>query len=33
MRLVDGTIGATFRITIPDRAVALAIRRDQRVSA
>ena len=33
MRLVDGTIGATFRITIPDRAVALAIRRDRRVSA
>jgi signal transduction histidine kinase len=33
MRLVDGTIGATFRITIPDSAVALASHRDRRVTA
>ena len=33
MRLVDGTIGATFRISIPDRAVELASRRGERVSA
>jgi signal transduction histidine kinase len=28
IRLVDGTIGATFRITIPDRALDLDARRD-----
>jgi len=33
MRLVDGTIGATFRISIPDRAVELSARRGERVSA
>ena len=31
--LVDGTIGATFHITIPDRAVELRARRDERASA
>ena len=30
IRLVDGTIGATFRITIPDRAVELNARRGER---
>src|SRR5208283_4759150 len=30
IRLVDGTIGATFRITIPDRAVELAAHRGAR---
>ncbi len=30
---VDGTIGATFRFTIPDRAVELKARRDERASA
>ncbi|HZP75616.1 MAG TPA: HAMP domain-containing sensor histidine kinase [Pseudolabrys sp.] len=33
IRLVEGTIGATFRITIPDRAVELKTRRSERVSA
>ena len=33
IRLVEGTIGATFRITIPDRAVSLETRRGQRASA
>jgi len=33
IRLVDGTIGATFRITIPDRAVDLEARRDERQRA
>jgi signal transduction histidine kinase len=33
IRLVEGTIGATFRITIPDRAVDLKARRGERVSA
>ncbi len=33
IRLVDGTIGATFRITIPDRAVELSKRRDERARA
>ena len=33
MRLVDGTIGATFRISIPDRAVELNSRRGERASA
>jgi signal transduction histidine kinase len=31
--LVDGTIGATFHLTIPDRAVELQARRDARASA
>ena len=31
IRLVDGTIGATFRITIPDRAVELGSRRIERL--
>lgn len=30
IRLVDGTIGASFRLTIPDRTVALAARLDAR---
>jgi hypothetical protein len=30
INLVDGTIGATFRITIPDRAVELGARRRAR---
>ena len=30
IRLVDGTIGATFRLTIPDRAVELKDRRGAR---
>jgi signal transduction histidine kinase len=33
IRLVDGTIGATFRLTIPDRAVELTARRGERASA
>jgi signal transduction histidine kinase len=33
IRLVEGTIGATFRFTIPDRAVELSSRRGDRASA
>jgi signal transduction histidine kinase len=33
IRLVDGTIGATFRLTIPDRAVELDTRRGERARA
>jgi signal transduction histidine kinase len=33
IRLVDGTIGATFRITIPDGAVELSARRGERARA
>src|ERR1043166_2240945 len=33
IRLGEGTIGATFRITIPDRAVELGARRGERVRA
>ena len=33
IRLVDGTIGATFRLIIPDRAIELRSRRDERASA
>lgn len=33
IRLVDGTIGATFRVTIPDRPVALDERRAERARA
>jgi signal transduction histidine kinase len=33
IRLVEGTIGATFRLTIPDRAVDLDSRRGERASA
>jgi signal transduction histidine kinase len=33
IRLVDGTIGATFRLTIPDRAVELQARRSERARA
>jgi signal transduction histidine kinase len=33
LRLVEGTIGATFRITIPDRAVELDARRGERARA
>jgi signal transduction histidine kinase len=33
VRLVEGTIGATFRLTIPDRAVELNSRRGERASA
>jgi signal transduction histidine kinase len=33
IRLVPGTIGATFSITIPDRAVDLGVRRGERASA
>jgi signal transduction histidine kinase len=33
IRLVDGTIGATFRITIPDRTVELSKRRTERAQA
>jgi signal transduction histidine kinase len=33
IRLIDGTIGATFRIAIPDRAVALDKRRAERARA
>jgi signal transduction histidine kinase len=31
--LIDGTIGATFRITIPDRAIELETRRGARARA
>ena len=33
IRLVEGTIGATFRLTIPDRAVELGAHRNARASA
>jgi len=33
IRLLDGTIGATFRITIPDRTVELSTRRTERAQA
>ena len=33
IRLVEGTIGATFRVTIPDRAVELQARRSERARA
>ena len=33
IRLVDGTIGTTFRIIIPDRAVDIGTRRGERVRA
>jgi signal transduction histidine kinase len=33
IRLVEGTIGATFRVTIPDRAVDLKARRGERARA
>jgi signal transduction histidine kinase len=33
IRLVDGTIGATFRLTIPDRAIELQARRGERARA
>jgi signal transduction histidine kinase len=33
IRLVEGTIGATFRLTIPDRPVELSLHRDERVRA
>jgi signal transduction histidine kinase len=33
IRLVDGTIGATFHLTIPDRAVELQAHRDERARA
>jgi signal transduction histidine kinase len=33
IKLVEGTIGATFRLTIPDRAVELETRRSARVRA
>ena len=33
VRLVEGTIGATFRVSIPDRAVDLDTRRGERASA
>ncbi len=33
IRLVDGTIGATFRITIPDQAIELHTRRGERARA
>jgi signal transduction histidine kinase len=33
IRLVDGTIGATFRVIIPDRAVELGTRRGERARA
>jgi signal transduction histidine kinase len=33
IRLVDGTIGATFRITIPDQAIELSARRGERARA
>jgi hypothetical protein len=33
IRLVDGTIGATFRIDIPDRAVELEAHRNARARA
>jgi signal transduction histidine kinase len=33
IRLIEGTIGATFRIAIPDSAVSLDSRRNERASA
>jgi signal transduction histidine kinase len=33
IKLIEGTIGATFRFTIPDRAVDLGAQRDKRASA
>jgi signal transduction histidine kinase len=33
LNLVDGTIGATFRLTIPDRALDLGARRNERARA
>jgi signal transduction histidine kinase len=33
IKLIEGTIGATFRITIPDSAVSLETRRDTRATA
>jgi signal transduction histidine kinase len=33
IRLVEGTIGATFRLTIPDRAVELTAHRSERARA
>ena len=33
IRLVEGTIGATFRVTIPDRAIELQARRGERARA
>jgi signal transduction histidine kinase len=33
IRLVEGTIGATFCLTIPDRAVELVVRRNERARA
>jgi signal transduction histidine kinase len=33
IRLVEGTIGATFRVTVPDRAVELGVRRGERARA
>jgi signal transduction histidine kinase len=33
IRLVEGTIGATFRVTIPDRPVELQVRRGERARA
>lgn len=33
IRLVEGTIGATFRVTIPDRAVDLDLKRSERARA
>jgi len=33
IRLADGTIGATFRIIIPDRAVDIGVRRGERARA
>jgi signal transduction histidine kinase len=33
IRLIEGTIGATFRVTIPDQAVELRARRGERVRA
>ena len=33
IRLVDGTIGATFRLIIPDRAVDIGARRGERARA
>jgi hypothetical protein len=33
IRLIEGTIGATFRIAIPDSAVRLDSRRDRSASA
>ncbi len=33
IHLVDGTLGATFHVTIPDRAVELNVRRSERVHA